>query len=95
MRGYLGEKLARSDVFDVLVVAPEDGGLSGLWVDVVLPRGSDGMVPLVNGEPVGFEATDWGVRVPLPALAPADTARISFVVEVDPAVVSGGVADQR
>jgi hypothetical protein len=35
------------------------------------------------------------VRVPVPTLAPADTARISFVVEVDPPVVSGAVVDQR
>jgi peptidoglycan/xylan/chitin deacetylase (PgdA/CDA1 family) len=95
VRGYLGETLAPSDVLDVLVAAPEYRGVRGLWLDVVLPRGSAGMVPLVNGEPVGFEATDWGVRVPLPALAPADSARVSFVVEVSAAIPSGAGADQR
>jgi peptidoglycan/xylan/chitin deacetylase (PgdA/CDA1 family) len=95
VRGYLGETLAPSDVFDVLVAAPQSRSLHGLWVDVVLPLGSAGMVPLVNGEPVGFEATDWGMRVPIPTLAPADTARVSFVVEVAPAAVRGVVPDQR
>ncbi|MGE0160219.1 MAG: polysaccharide deacetylase family protein [Gemmatimonadales bacterium] len=80
--GFLGEALAPAPVSDVLVTAPDDDGVRDLWVDVVLPRGPAGMVPLVDGEPVGFETTGWGMRVPIPELSAADTARISFLVEV-------------
>jgi hypothetical protein len=81
---YLGDALAPAPVSDVLVAAPDERAVSGLWIDVVLPRGSAGTVPLVDGEPVRFESTDWGLRVPVRDLAAADTARISFAVVVDP-----------
>jgi peptidoglycan/xylan/chitin deacetylase (PgdA/CDA1 family) len=80
--GYLDETLEPADFSDVLVTAPEDRGVRGLWVEIVLPRGAAGMLPLVNGEPVGFETTEWAVRVPVPALAASDTARISVLAEV-------------
>jgi hypothetical protein len=67
-----------------VVAAPEDRAVSGLWIDVVLPHGSSATVPLVDGESVQFEATDWGLRVPVRDIAAADTARISFAVVVDP-----------
>jgi peptidoglycan/xylan/chitin deacetylase (PgdA/CDA1 family) len=82
---YLGEALEPAAVSDILVAAPGERGVSGLWIDVVLPRGSSTTLPLVDGEPVQFEAADWGLRVPVRDLAAADTARISFAVVVDPA----------
>ena len=87
--GYLGETLAPAALSDVLVTAPDEQGIRGLWVDIVLPHGAAGVVPLVNGEPVGFEATGWGLRVPMPALEADETARISFLVEVAPKGASG------
>jgi peptidoglycan/xylan/chitin deacetylase (PgdA/CDA1 family) len=81
---YLGDALEPAPVSDVLVAAPDERAVSGLWIDVVLPHGSATTVPLVDGEPVPFEATDWGLRVPVRQLAAADTARVSFAVIVDP-----------
>jgi peptidoglycan/xylan/chitin deacetylase (PgdA/CDA1 family) len=81
---YLGDALEAADVSDILVSAPAEHGVGGLWIDVVLPRGSGSTVPLVDGQSVEFEAVDWGLRVPVRTLAAADTARISFAVVVDP-----------
>jgi peptidoglycan/xylan/chitin deacetylase (PgdA/CDA1 family) len=81
---YLGDDLRAAPISDIVVAAPEDRAVSGLWIDVVLPHGSSATVPLVDGESVQFEATDWGLRVPVRDLAAADTARISFAVVVDP-----------
>jgi peptidoglycan/xylan/chitin deacetylase (PgdA/CDA1 family) len=75
----LGEELAPTPISDILVEAPMDRGVDGLWVDVVLPHGSASVLPLVDGRSVDFAATDWGVRVPVPLLPPGGTARISLV----------------
>ena len=76
----LGDGFAPARVSDVLVEAPLDRGVDGLWVDLALPRGTASMLPLVNGRSVDFASTEWGMRVPVPALAPGDTARISLFV---------------
>lgn len=81
--GFRGEGFERARVSDVLVEAPLDRGVEGLWVDLVLPRGSASMVVLVDGRSVDFTATDWGVRVPLPALAPGGSARISLLIPTE------------
>jgi hypothetical protein len=62
----------------VLRVEGLDEGLEGLWIDVVLPDGPDGRVPSVDGIPVDYTATEWGVRIPLTDLSPADVRTISF-----------------
>jgi peptidoglycan/xylan/chitin deacetylase (PgdA/CDA1 family) len=79
---YLGDELEPAPLPDVLVEAAPDRGIADLWVDLVLPRASESMRPLVNATTVDFEATDWGMRVPVPALAPGGTARISLVQAV-------------
>jgi len=79
---YLGDELEPAPVPDVLVQAAPDRGIADLWIDLVLPRASESMRPLVNATTVDFEATDWGMRVPVPALAPGGTARISLVQAV-------------
>ncbi|MSR20938.1 MAG: hypothetical protein EXR91_08170 [Gemmatimonadetes bacterium] len=81
--GFRGEGFERAGVSDLLVEAPVDRGLDGLWVDLVLPRGSASMVVLVDGRSVDFAATEWGVRVPLPTLAPGRQARISLLVPTE------------
>lgn len=82
--GPLGEGFEPARVSDVLVEAPLDRGVDGLWVDLVLPRGSASMLPVVNGRSVDFASTEWGMRVPVPALAPGDTARISLFIATTP-----------
>jgi peptidoglycan/xylan/chitin deacetylase (PgdA/CDA1 family) len=76
---YLGDELDPAPVPDVLVEAPAERGIAGLWIDLVLPRTSASMRPLVNTGSVAFETTDWGMRVPVPSLDPGGSARISFV----------------
>jgi peptidoglycan/xylan/chitin deacetylase (PgdA/CDA1 family) len=72
--------LAGSGVGDLLVEAHPDIDLAGLCVDVVIPTGTSALVPLVDGEPVAFIATSWGMRVPVGDLSAGGSRRISFVV---------------
>jgi peptidoglycan/xylan/chitin deacetylase (PgdA/CDA1 family) len=76
--------LAAGDVGDLLVEAHPTRDLAGLWVDVVLPHATEGLVPLLDGEPVAFTATSWGMRVPVGILPAGDSRRISFVVVAGP-----------
>jgi peptidoglycan/xylan/chitin deacetylase (PgdA/CDA1 family) len=83
----LGDGFAPARVSDILIEAPPDRAVDGLWVDIALPRGSASMLPIVDGRSVDFASTEWGIRVPIPALAPGGTARISLFVTttVEPA----------
>jgi peptidoglycan/xylan/chitin deacetylase (PgdA/CDA1 family) len=63
---------------DILVEAPELEGIRGVWIDVSLPGGSDAVVPSVDGEPVSYSATEWGIRIPVGDLEPGQIRRISL-----------------
>jgi peptidoglycan/xylan/chitin deacetylase (PgdA/CDA1 family) len=63
---------------DILVQAPEMAGIQGLWIDVTLPGGSDAVLPQVDGSPVGYVTTEWGIRVPVGDLAAGQARRISL-----------------
>jgi peptidoglycan/xylan/chitin deacetylase (PgdA/CDA1 family) len=70
---------AEAPGLDILVEAPSDEALSGLWIDVVIPDpGPDGLIPLVNGYPVSFATTDWGIRVSVGELAAGEVRLISL-----------------
>jgi hypothetical protein len=69
----------RSDVSDLLVHAGPGEPLRGAWIDVVLPRGADGLIPLVDGLSVAFETTDWGMRIPIGTLEADSEVRIALV----------------
>jgi peptidoglycan/xylan/chitin deacetylase (PgdA/CDA1 family) len=75
-----------TDSSDLLVEGPHDRRLTGLWVDVVLPAANGSLMPLVDGAPVEFAATEWGMRVPVGELPAGGARRISFVpvAEDDP-----------
>jgi hypothetical protein len=75
-----GETMSPSGQPDVLVRGPTEGGLRDVWIDLVLPRSSESVVPFVDGESVDFAATEWGLRVPVGNLAPGDERRISLLV---------------
>jgi len=68
---------------DVVVTAPAGDGITDLWIDLVLPDAPEGTVPLVGGRPVEFEATEWGMRVPVGPLDAGETRRITFLVLED------------
>jgi peptidoglycan/xylan/chitin deacetylase (PgdA/CDA1 family) len=71
---------------DLTVTTPVAEGLHGLWIDVVLPAAPEGLAPLVDGLPVDFVETGWGVRVPVGPATAGASHRISFtVVERDEA----------
>lgn len=55
-------------------------GAEGLWVNVILPDGLNGRVPSVDGEPVAYTATEWGVRVPLAESSVGGPRVITFTV---------------
>jgi peptidoglycan/xylan/chitin deacetylase (PgdA/CDA1 family) len=59
------------------VVASEEG-LAGGWLDVVVPQ-REGRVPLRDGEPVAYEATPWGLRLPLGAMEPGAHVEVRLV----------------
>jgi peptidoglycan/xylan/chitin deacetylase (PgdA/CDA1 family) len=58
------------------VEAPE--GLSGAWLDLVVPVEAD-RVPVRDGEPVAYETTPWGLRVPLGPLAAGERRSVALV----------------
>lgn len=64
---------------DLLVEAPEGVDLTGLWVQVVLPGVTDAVVPVVDGAPVDFTSTEFGIRLPVGPLRGGATVRVSFV----------------
>ncbi len=57
----------------VRVEAPGDTGIAGLWVDVVLPWGADSLAPFLDGVPVSYSTTEWGIRVPVGDLSAGET----------------------
>jgi peptidoglycan/xylan/chitin deacetylase (PgdA/CDA1 family) len=76
---------ARGPVADLLLAAPADRDVADLWVDVVIPSLPAGLVPLVDGRTVDFEATDWGMRVPVGTLVAGGERTITFVILEDEA----------
>jgi len=66
------------EALEILVEAPESVGIRGLWIDITLPGGSDALAPFVDGSPVSYTATDWGIRVPLGYLPAGETRRITL-----------------
>jgi hypothetical protein len=63
----------------ILVEAPADAKIHGLWVDVVIPDGMDGLTPFIGGLPVSYSATEVGIRVPVGNLEAGETRSISFL----------------
>ena len=61
-----GTAVPPADVVAFVVEASEEG-LRGGWLEVVLPRDPD-LVPLLDGAPVAYEVTPWGLRLPLGTL---------------------------
>ena len=49
----------------LLVQAPAEEGVNDLWVDLVLPAAGGRLAPVVDGEPVSYVGTEWGLRVPV------------------------------
>lgn len=64
----------------LLVEAPADRDVAGLWVDLVLPSAPRELSPLVDGASVGFVATEWGMRVPVGDLPAGSVRRVSLVL---------------
>jgi len=63
---------------EIVVRAPGDASIQGLWVDVVLPKGREDLAPFIEGAPVSFSATEVGIRVPVGNLEAGETRRITF-----------------
>lgn len=68
-------------VAEILVEGSPRRNLDGLWIDVVLPTGPEGVYPLLDGRPIDFVVTEWGVRIPIEELGAGVTRRISLVLE--------------
>jgi len=65
--------------FQVVVQASGNSPLTGVWIDLVLPRGAEGLGPLVDDEPVPYLGTPWGLRVPVGDLDPGARRVISLI----------------
>jgi peptidoglycan/xylan/chitin deacetylase (PgdA/CDA1 family) len=57
----------------VRVEAPTGTGIARLWVDVVLPVGPNSAAPFVDGVPISYSTTEWGIRVPVGDLSAGET----------------------
>jgi hypothetical protein len=57
----------------VRVEAPTGAGIARLWVDVVLPVGPNSAAPFVDGVPISYSTTEWGIRVPVGDLSAGET----------------------
>jgi hypothetical protein len=53
---------------EFLVESPRDLTGTDLWIEVLLPEGVGDLKPFVDGVPVPFRSTDWGIKVPVGAL---------------------------
>jgi peptidoglycan/xylan/chitin deacetylase (PgdA/CDA1 family) len=62
----------------LLARAPAREGIQGLWVDILLPEGVGDLKPLVDGIPVSFNTTDFGIRVPVGNLEAGESRRIEL-----------------
>jgi len=76
---------------DIRVEGPAGESITGLWIDIVLPGGSDTVTPAVDGVPVAYTTTDWGIRVSLGDLPAGETRLISL----QPRVEDGQDSDRR
>ena len=65
---------------DFLVEGPEGESVTDLWIDIVLPGGSVAVTPFVDGVPVAYTTTDWGIRVPVGDLPAGENRLISLRV---------------
>jgi len=74
-----GSATEPSGLPDLLVRIEGPAPSHAVWVDVVLPRGADGIVPLVDGRSVDFRSTEWGIQVPVGLLDQGAPRRISLV----------------
>jgi hypothetical protein len=50
---------------EVLVESPRDLGPRELWIDLSLPDDMGDLKPFVDGVPVPFRSTAWGMKVPM------------------------------
>ena len=65
-------------VQEILVEGSPDGGLEGLWIDVILPEGVDELMPLMDGVPLPFSTTEWGMRIPVGDLPAGESRTITI-----------------
>ncbi|MDT8340906.1 MAG: polysaccharide deacetylase family protein [Longimicrobiales bacterium] len=65
--------------WELEVAAPAGGDtIRGLWVEVFLPGGFEGLIPWVGGLPSDHATANHGVRVPVGELPPGTARRISL-----------------
>jgi peptidoglycan/xylan/chitin deacetylase (PgdA/CDA1 family) len=76
--GKIPPGLSRSGIDDLVVTAPAEAPLESAWIDIVIPSARRGFVPLLNGHPVEFALTDWGIRVPLAPVPAGAEVRIAL-----------------
>ena len=65
-------------VYEVLVEGPSESDVQGLWVDILLPERAEELVPLLDGVPLPFTTTEWGMRVPVVELPAGESRRITL-----------------
>jgi peptidoglycan/xylan/chitin deacetylase (PgdA/CDA1 family) len=64
---------------EILVEAPKNTSIEGLWVDVLFPKGMGSLTPFIGGLPVSYSETEVGIRVPVGRLEAGETRRITFL----------------
>jgi peptidoglycan/xylan/chitin deacetylase (PgdA/CDA1 family) len=73
--------LQPAGISDILVHGAPEDALVDAWVEIVLPQESTRLLALLDGQPVDFVRTAWGMRAPVGTVRPGQTRRISFVVD--------------
>jgi peptidoglycan/xylan/chitin deacetylase (PgdA/CDA1 family) len=74
-----GSEPGASGSLEVVVEAPANQSVSGLWVEVVLPEDPQGLAPLVDGQSVPYVGTPFGIRVPVGDLEAGARRTISLI----------------
>lgn len=68
--------LRAAEGLEVVVTAGAEAPLGDAWVGVSLPDGLAGRVPELDGTPVAYRETPWGIAVPLGRLAAEGTRTV-------------------
>ncbi|HSG48500.1 MAG TPA: polysaccharide deacetylase family protein [Longimicrobiales bacterium] len=87
----LGQGVSPGGLHDLVAAVPQDGApLRGVWVELILPGGTEGLIPWVDGQPSDFAAAQAGIRIPLGEMAPGVERRVQLV-RVEASSEDGGL----
>jgi hypothetical protein len=67
--------LPRGDLELRVTTSPQHGLLGG-WLNLILPGDPQFWTPEMSGQPLQYSETNWGLRIPIPDMAPSEESVI-------------------